>query len=1196
MAVDLELLGRFLFAQENLDLFPNQEQLGQFVCAMLSEFPGVAEVRVRWSGSPDEPSPSIRQESLAATTLSLSIKTLNHPYGRLEVALDESDGFADYRPFVQNFLSVIARILENRQITRKLEAEVEERKRANQALAEQTVFLNAILENIEDGIVACNEKGQLTLFNPATRRFHGIDQQDLPPDEWAGRYDLYLADGVTPMEKTDIPLFKAFQGQRVNAQKMVIAPKGLPRRTLLASARSMEDANGRKIGAVASMHDITAQEKASALMWRMNEELEERVEERTRHLQEEIGARKIVEQTLYTTLAKNSGLIQALGEITYEYRVEAKKILWSGTFTAMLGYPSREMGEEKSLWLDRVHPDDRVLVNQEFERALSDNRLFDLEYRFQHRDGHYLWIHDRGHMIFDDQEQLTLVVGVMKDISRRKSDEVRLARSEAHLREAQRIADLGSWERDFIADRLDWSEGTRRIFGFTKDQPISFEQFMHTVHPDDRQRLSEAQKKARSGEAPLDLEYRLRLPDGALRHIYERGESTFDGQGRLLKIAGIVQDMTARKRVENKLQEQEKILTDILEVTLSGYWDWNIAEKTEFLSPALKKMFGYGDHELTNLRETWQQLILSEDLPGVLACLDRHVQSRGEVPFYNEVRYQHKTGRTVWVICAGRVIEWADDGAPLRMVGCHIDITELKKTQAELQASEERTREILDTTTEGYWLTDIHTSKTIDVNHAFCNMLGYSREEMIGTTSFEFANEESRRVFQQQAAELAATDHRRFEITLQNKSGYPVHTIFNATTLRDARGEAVAAFAFVTDITRRKAMEDELVRAKEVAEIANQAKSAFLAAMSHEIRTPLNAILGMGELLGESELNQAQEWCVKTLNRSGETLLTLINDILDLSKIEAGRLTLEQSHFDLPDSMNEIMTLFSFTALDQGIQISHHLDPALPQRVVGDSSRLRQVVLNLVGNAVKFTREGSVTVRVMKGEGERVSFSVADTGPGIPEEKQQEIFQPFTQADASTTRKHGGTGLGLTICRHLVELMGGDIGLESRLGQGSTFHFSVPLSPADANQQEREGRSAEGAAPESQSVSLRILLVDDAEDNRLLIKAFLKKTPHRLVMVENGVEAVAQFKENAFDVVFMDIQMPLMDGYEATRQIRAWEVDSGAQPIPILALTAHAVSGEMERVLAAGCDRHLTKPIRKARLLEVLEEVSAKKR
>ena len=411
---------------------------------------------------------------------------------------------------------------------------------------------------------------------------------------------------------------------------------------------------------------------------------------------------------------------------------------------------------------------------------------------------------------------------------------------------------------------------------------------------------------------------------------------------------------------------------------------------------------------------------------------------------------------------------------------------------------------------------------------------------------------------------------------------------------RDEVGELASAFTRMVE--QRKAWERKVLEAKAEADQANQAKSRFLAHMSHEIRTPMNAMLGMGELLRETELTEEQQWCVKTIDRSGNILLSLINNILDLSKIEAGQLIMEETPVELWRLVDETMALFISVAADKGIVLRHEMATDVPRLVRGDPTRLRQVLINLVGNAVKFTGAGSVTVRVVAADGDAVAFLVEDTGPGIPAEKQQEIFQPFAQAETAITRTHGGTGLGLTICQGLIDLMGGTIRLESELGRGSLFTFTVPLPelPTDtlpeAGEADDPGPPAPAVTEGSGSAGSRprILLAEDTEENRLVIQAFLRNMDHELLVAVNGEEAVALFEASPCDLVLMDIQMPIMDGCEATRKIRELERRSGASSTPIIALTAHAMAEESEQILAAGCDLHLTKPVRKQRLLDTI--------
>jgi CheY-like chemotaxis protein/nitrogen-specific signal transduction histidine kinase len=397
----------------------------------------------------------------------------------------------------------------------------------------------------------------------------------------------------------------------------------------------------------------------------------------------------------------------------------------------------------------------------------------------------------------------------------------------------------------------------------------------------------------------------------------------------------------------------------------------------------------------------------------------------------------------------------------------------------------------------------------------------------------------------------------------------------------------------------RQRAEEDLKRAKASAESANRAKSDFLTTMSHEMRTPMNAILGMADMLSESPLREDQRDYVRIFQRAGASLLHLINDILDLSKVESGRVELESIRFDLGALLKKTIEMMSGWAQDRGLQLTLEVLDGIPVELVGDPHRLRQVLLNLVGNAVKFTERGSVTLRVepepssTKEEAASwLRFSIVDTGIGIAADKIEMIFGHFTQADSSTTRKYGGTGLGLAISKSLVELMGGRMGCTSELGKGSTFFLTAPFEvrkEADASElAESPAVEASPSEASAQQPAFRILIAEDSEDNVALIKANLKDCGFELDFAENGKVAVDKAISGHPQLVLMDLQMPVMDGLEATSVIRQWEMENHAPAMPILALTAHAAAAGAGKSLVAGCTGHLTKPIRKATLLEAI--------
>jgi PAS domain S-box-containing protein len=572
----------------------------------------------------------------------------------------------------------------------------------------------------------------------------------------------------------------------------------------------------------------------------------------------------------------------------------------------------------------------------------------------------------------------------------------------------------------------------------------------------------------------FELEYPCHSPDEDrwfIAHV-----TPFDDAGPRHVIVAH-ENITERKQAESAVVEQKAIVELILEQSLAGYWDWWIQRNEEYLSPTFKKMFGYADNEMPNTPDAWQKIIFPEDLPGVFEVFNRHVQSRGEVPFYNEVRYRHKDGSTVWVICTGRTIEWDDQGQPVRMIGCHIDLTKIKLAEEELRKSEERYKAITDHSPAGIFQTDVQGDCTY-VNPRWTEITGLTFDEALGNGwSQALHPDDKQRVFEGGYEAANAGSSVDWECRFVTKQGKQSWITGHAEALFDQLGNSQGYIGVIVDITERMRAEAELdtyrhhleqlvatrtaelVVAKEAAEAASRAKSAFLSNMSHELRTPMIGVLGMIDIAKRRMADPKGLDYLGKAKFSAERLLGVLNDILDISKIEAERMVFENIPVQISAVVENLTSTLGHKATEKGLRLATDLPADLMrQPLKGDPLRLGQILFNLVGNAIKFTEQGGVTLRARAvgetPEAVQVRFEVVDTGIGIEPEAQTRLFQSFEQADNSMTRKYGGTGLGLAISMRLVHLMGGEIGVTSTPGQGSTFWFTVRL-----------GRSTDAVSP-----------------------------------------------------------------------------------------------------------------------------------
>lgn len=518
----------------------------------------------------------------------------------------------------------------------------------------------------------------------------------------------------------------------------------------------------------------------------------------------------------------------------------------------------------------------------------------------------------------------------------------------------------------------------------------------------------------------------------------------------------------------------------------------------------------------------------------------------------------------------------------------------------ELRVAEKKFRGIFENALEGIFQFSPEGS-ILSANPAVATLFGFeSPEEMansvtdIGYQCFS-SPEALQQILDLMDPNGVLTAH---EVEIKQKNGEYAWASLSLRTEKGEDGKVLYYEGSMIDISDKKEKE-AAERRQKAADAANQAKTLFIAKMSHEIRTPLNSVLGMTELLKETDLSGSQQEYIDVLYSSGEFLQAIINDILDFSKLEARQFEMEQIPFSLSDVANEVFGLFAFKAKEKRIAFNTSLAPEISPFVIGDPLRLKQILINLIGNAIKFTSYGSVSIEIKKiadspesKDRENILFSISDTGIGIPFSKQDKIFDSFTQADSFVSRQYGGTGLGLSICKKLVEHMGGEISVESHEGTGTEFSFTLGFRLADKESLAKASETDENAL----SPGMKILLVDDIPPNRTVIHKFLEAYSPVITDAENGREAMDKFTTESFDFVLMDVEMPVMNGLEATEAIRRWEDENGLKSTPLIVLSAHAFGEQRKKCFEAGCDDLLVKPIRKKDLINTIASLTLDKK
>ncbi|MCA9213063.1 MAG: PAS domain-containing protein [Planctomycetales bacterium] len=965
---------------------------------------------------------------------------------------------------------------------------------------------------------------------------------------------------------------------------------------------------------------------------------------------------RVGDQTLHDLLLESTQLSErashALHELESLWDTLDKHTLFSMTdskgkivdanegFCIISGYSKEELvGRDHRIVNSGHHP---TSFWKEMWQTISAGNVWRGEVCNRAKDGSLYWV-DATHVPqFDANGNITAFISLRFDVTDKKRAVAELEEAREQLvQEQDRFEHAisgssdGLFDHDLITGEIWYSDQFKRLIGFKPEEfdevkPF-YETYVERLHPDDLATAIAARKKHLEHNAPYDFECRLQLNDGSFRWFRMRGQATRDESNRAIRMSGSITDIDEHHTDQSRLDLATR-------ASKIGLWDWHVSSGEIHFSDTFYTMLGYEPGELRMSLATKYGLVHPDDLESMQAAMDRHLD--GVDPTYaHEYRVRRQDGLWRWIRDSGEVVERGTDGTAKRMIGVHVDIDE--------------------STRKGIALRNAASLAVFDSEHETLSRLAASVAEVFGVdfagVARQSTDENGRQLATMVGGWMNGQPVEQFTYDLTGTpcavayddaycrhecdvaAAYPEDKIladmgaesYAGIRLVSNRGEPIGIMMVVhsapigDDIDvhatlgmfaaraaaelERADIEAELKAAKAAAENASHAKGEFLANMSHEIRTPMTAILGYADLMlsdfTSASTHPDQIRALQTIRRNGEHLLTIVNDILDMSKIEAGKMAVEILSMQPAQIVDEVTALLESRATEKGLSLNVEYDTPIPASIQSDPTRVRQILLNFVANAIKFTEAGSVTIRISHDARQGLlQFRVIDTGIGMTPEQRDTIarFDAFSQADSSTTRRFGGAGLGLRISNCLVQMLGGQIDIESTFGEGSIFMASIetgdtvgvplikpsgnetmntPIQPAKEQPQPEGDQDLEG---------VRVLLAEDQRDNQLLVSFMLKKVGAVMTLAENGQIARDLVLSNAsskdaFDVILMDMQMPVLDGYSATRKLR----DAGYRG-PIIALTAHAMSGDRDKCLNAGCDDFTTKPINRKELLALV--------
>lgn len=775
---------------------------------------------------------------------------------------------------------------------------------------------------------------------------------------------------------------------------------------------------------------------------------------------------------------------------------------------------------------------------------------------------------------------------ICRDITERKRNEQYTKNILQKYNLALSAADMGVWEWDFINNKLTWDDTVSRIYGKDKDKITdSINEWIDVVHPDDIENARAEIRRAVAGQSDYNSEYRVILPDGTIKDIRSTGRMLRDSQNNPNRMTGVTLDITEQKRAYNLLRERDFWLTESQRVGQVGSFSMDFKANTWSTSEVLDDILGLKKGTPKTI-DTWKSLIHPDYSQEINNYFIEEAKNKKK-NFTKEYKIiKQDTGVVRWIIGRGE-FNWGDGELPVSLIGIFQDITDRKNAEEELRQSNKKINTIINNFRGVIFSCRNDKDWTMKyISDGIYELSGYRPEDFIDNkrTSFNnlIYNPDRARVWKEIQESLKEESSYTIEFRIRTSTGDIKWVWEHGRASFDEHDMYIEGF--ITDITDRKHVEEELIRAKEKAEESDRLKTAFLHNISHEIRTPMNAIVGFTTLLDVPDINEeTRHQYMDIIFQSSNQLLSIITDIVDISNIEVGHIKLSAGAVNINTLIKNLYDQFSIRANQQGIKLFFRntlSDDA--SFIKTDSTKLMQVLANLINNALKFTPSGSIEFGYNLRDND-VEFFIKDTGIGIDEDNFEKIFNRFYQIDNALSKQFSGTGLGLAISKAYVELMNGRIWLTSKPGKGTTFFFTIPYD----NPERQIVASVENNEKKMSKVKGKTILV--AEDDRinfLLIREILSKTGVSIIWASNGEEAVEVCRNNQdIDIILMDIKMPLLDGYEAQKIIKTFRPS-----IPVVALTAYAQESDREKSLAEGCVDHINKPIDRTQLFAVLQK------